>query len=102
MNIKVRDYLQDLSKLNIPRQDGIILLDEEGKEFSNRKGTEYGCAYLINLNNQKYYIKYPYSKLDIDNVSINTESICSDVYNELGINCVDYYPVAMKGCNQKC
>lgn len=94
MNIKVKDYLEDLSKVDVPREDGIILLDESFVKDDDLSGVFLkGNIHYTTIGDKSYYFTTISPTRNVDNVCINTEIINSQVYNDLGVNCADYYPM---------
>lgn len=95
MNIRVKDYLENLSKVDMPRENGVIVLDEPLIKQNIQGGILLRGKTHCQIGDKRYYYKAS-SNYYPNNICANTEVINSEVYNDLGINCADYYPAIIR------
>ena len=98
MNIRVKDYLEDLSKCNLPRENGVILLDNSAfvDDYQSDVHLKHNVLATI-IGDKSYFTKFTnHTSIFSDQICENSEVVNSSVYNELGVNCADYYPIIMR------
>lgn len=95
MNIKVKDYLVDLSQENLPRDNGILVANNETiKKVDSSSIFSSNVVSRYMIGDKSFFVK-PQRSMEVDNIGTNAEIITSKVYNDLNVNCAEYYPIIL-------
>lgn len=96
--IKVIDYLTKIEHLKFPKENGLPLLDVMDT-------SEYECVHdlVTNFVERWKYDGYSFYTKQFDNnraIRMGMEILTSAIYNEIGINAVECYPIIIQEKNE--